>query len=74
MATRETIEARLNPRRRVAEGEVSLTANGGSVRGTLNKEALRHAGRDPENPGRARWYYLRDKGLLVFDLGGDFDE
>jgi len=57
----------------VRESEVSLQDQDGCVRGALDKEAIRHAGRDPENPGTVMSYYLRDQQLLVFDLGGAFD-
>jgi hypothetical protein len=68
---------RLRPRNRVAEGEISLTpahSTRGSVRATVDKEALRHAGRDPEDPGTASWFYLRNEGLLVLDLGGEYTD
>jgi hypothetical protein len=70
------ISDRLMPDHRVKEGEVSLkSARGtGSVRATLDKEACRHAGIDPLEPGSVSWYYLRSEGLLVFDLAGEFDE
>lgn len=64
----------LDPDRRVQEGEISLQSNGGCVRGSYPKEPFRHAGRDPDNPGTVPWYYIREQGLLVIDLEGQFDD
>jgi hypothetical protein len=67
---------RLDPERRVREGSVSL--NGGpkrhSVTATIDLEAIRHAGRDPDAPGSCSWFYLPDLELIAFDLGGQFSE
>ncbi|RLM53183.1 hypothetical protein DVK02_14940 [Halobellus sp. Atlit-31R] len=59
--------------RGMKSGSVSLIDQNGTVRGTLDKESLRHAGVDTEDPGSVDWYYFTDEQLLVFDLGGDFD-
>lgn len=45
-----------------------------SVTATLMKDAIDHAGIDPQNPGEVNQYYLHDEQLLVFDLGGDFKD
>jgi hypothetical protein len=63
---------RIKPERRVSEGTVSLIANSRSVRTSLPLEPLRHAGRDPDDPGHCQWFYIRDEGLLIYDLGGGF--
>jgi hypothetical protein len=63
---------RIKPERRVSEGTVSLIANSRSVRTSLPLDPVRHAGRDPDDPGQCSWYYIRDQELLIFDLGGGF--
>jgi hypothetical protein len=73
MSTRKRgIAARLLPENRVRAGSVALLPNGRSVKAAIDKDAVRHAGRDPEDPGECDYYYLPSDGLLVFDLGGEF--
>jgi hypothetical protein len=69
----ESVLSRINPERRVSEGDVSLTSHTRQVRATVPIDAVRHSGRDEDDPGSAHWYYLRDKKLLIFDLGGEFE-
>jgi len=69
MATKRDLEQRLAPAKRIQTQTVSLQTTGGSVRAVLNKEALRHAGVDPDNPGTVETHYVRDKQWLVIDLG-----
>ncbi len=71
--TRNDIANRLHPERRVQEQEVSLQNNGGCIKASLMMDAIRHSGRDENNPGNAKEYYLRDEQLLVIDLGGRFN-
>lgn len=71
--TGESVLSRINPERRVSEGTVSLTSHTRQVRATVPIDAVRHAGRDEQAPGEVNWYYLRDKQLLIFDLGGGFE-
>jgi len=52
----------------------SLNANAGSVRTTLNKEAVRSAGRDPDDPGAADEYWFEEWDVVVIDLRGDGGE
>lgn len=55
------------------ETTVSLQKEGNSVRGTLDKNGVCHAGIDTSDPGEVKSYYLYDEKLLVFDLGGNFN-
>ena len=56
------------------EGTVSLVGGPerSSVTGTIDLEAVRHSGRDPNDPGTVDYFYLRSEQLLVLDLGGQF--
>lgn len=70
--TDEAILNRIKPERRVSEGTVSLVPSQRNVRATMPIEAVRHSGRDPDAPGEVSYFYLRNQGLLIFDLGGEF--
>lgn len=72
-ASTESILERIDPERRVSEGVVSLTAGDRNVRATVPLEAVRHSGRDVDDPGSSGWFYLRDRKLLILDLGGEFE-
>lgn len=74
MSSQPSIADRLRPSNRVQSKRVSLREVKGSVVAALNKQALRHSGIDPENPGEVDTHYLRDERLLVFDLGGEFSD
>lgn len=49
----------------------SLNANAGSIRTTVNKEAVRSAGHDPDDPGAAEEHWFEDWDILVIDLRGE---
>jgi hypothetical protein len=74
-STDGTLTGRLAIENRVRETTVSLQLESGgySVRATLDKTAVRHAGIDTTDPGKVESYYLYDDELLVFDLGGNFN-
>jgi hypothetical protein len=73
-STTGSLVDRLRPENRVREGTVSLLgrADRGSVTTTVDLEAVRHSGRDPDEPGTVDYFYLRREQLLVLDLGGQF--
>jgi hypothetical protein len=73
-STTGSLVDRLRPENRVREGTVSLLArrDRGSVTTTVDLEAVRHSGRDPDEPGTVDYFYLRHEQLLVLDLGGNF--
>lgn len=53
--------------------ESALTRYGDSVAVHLNKDGLRDAGVDVDNPGGCtQWYFPKYK-VAVIDLGGNFD-
>lgn len=64
----------LAPERRVTEGTISLSRSGRGVTGAIPKEPCRHAGVDVDDPGTRNWYYWRNEGLLIIDLGGEFED
>jgi hypothetical protein len=73
-STTGSLVDRLRPENRVREGTVSLVGGPerSSVTGTIDLEAVRHSGRDPDEPGTVDYFYLRSEQLLVLDLGGQF--
>jgi hypothetical protein len=74
MSSRLGIAQRLDPKNRVKDTEISLQTVRQSVTATLMKDAVLHAGIDPQSPGKVEQYYLRDEQLLVIDLGGHYKE
>jgi hypothetical protein len=72
-ATTDLVD-RLRPEHRVRAGSITLSADGahGSVRASVDKEAVKHSGRDPGDPGEVDYYYVPDLQLFVLDLGGQF--
>ena len=68
-----SIKNRLQPTRRVTETTLSLTARDGTIRTTVPINAARNAGVDVEDPEPVGAYYLKDEGLLVLDLGGNYE-
>lgn len=74
MATeRKPFATFLRPDRRVESGEVSLQPVGnGGITGSIPVEKARHAGVDIDDPGTREWHYVREKQLLIIDLGGEF--
>lgn len=49
----------------------SLHANAGSIRTTLNKEAVRSAGHDPDDPGATEEHWFKEWDVVVIDLLAD---
>lgn len=62
------------PKYRVEQQDVSLSRQGSSVRGTLQKDAVRREGIDVDDPGEVTSYWIKGEGLLVFDLRGEEPE
>jgi len=48
--------------------EYSLLPMNGTVRTAIIVDAVRDAGRDPDNPGRARQYWFESENMVVIDL------
>jgi hypothetical protein len=53
--------------------EYSLQSPGGGeqVRSAIQIDAIRDAGRDPEDPGSADQWWFRDLDLVIIDLSTD---
>ena len=50
------------------DSDCSLWHVKGSVRGTIMADAINHAGIDKRAPDDVTQLYLRDEGLVIFDL------
>jgi len=48
--------------------EYSLLPMNGTVRSAIIRDAVREAGHDPDNPGRARQYWFESENMVVIDL------
>jgi hypothetical protein len=48
--------------------EYPLHGNSGQVITSVQKDAVREAGRDPEDPGEATHWWYRDLDIIVIDL------
>jgi len=48
--------------------EFSLLPMSGTVRSAIIRDAVRAAGHDPDNPGRARQYWFESENMVVIDL------
>jgi hypothetical protein len=48
--------------------EYPLHGNSGQVLTSLQKDAIRQAGRDPENPGEATHWWFADLDMIVIDV------
>lgn len=74
MGTRqqEGFRQRLQAARSIRTGTNSLNGSGSSVETTLPIDAVRKHGIDEDDPGDADWIWMKDLGVLVFDLEGEF--
>jgi hypothetical protein len=50
---------------------MELFGNGGGVKTSVIKDAVREAGHDPENPGAATHVWFRELDMVVIDLRGE---
>jgi len=57
------------PRRR----RVSLSDAGGSVRAVVDRDAVRAAGHDLDDPGETTQFVFEEHGLVVLDLTNNVD-